>query len=49
MVERLHQIEDGLFAIFSNGALLVDGLPDLTSVATLPQLGRINDLTTMAP
>ncbi|MDX1663032.1 MAG: sialidase family protein, partial [Candidatus Promineifilaceae bacterium] len=48
MVERLHQVKSSLFAIISNGDLLVGEIPDLVWAPVLPQLGRINDLAPMA-
>lgn len=47
MVERLHQIDDTLWAVLSNGDLFVASLEDLAWRPTLPEAGWINDLAAM--
>ena len=47
MVERLHHIDETLWAVLSNGDLFAASLDDLAWRPTLPEAGWINDLAAM--
>lgn len=47
MVERLHHIDDRLWAVLSNGDLFVASLDDLAWRPVLPEAGWIHDLAAM--